>query len=399
MARTLPLALTLLLASHALAVPARAAERLDDFQPSTRQGLFDAELAGGILKITLRVAFSFENGDPALAPGYADAEYAWTDAERTAFRQAFRQRVESAWSDRYVFRSTQKPDEVHVQLEVREVPERDDAQWVLRVAHYPDDAADLEASVCGPGESHYDTDCETNAEDLPWGTALMASTHLQEDYLGYAELAPLEVWYASGDDTPPDDLLSRPVLWSLKDPTWSVLMSGFAGHDEVASGARPGEVRPTVELARRRTARLRDTLIDFICSDTPRPAGRACRAEAEERLRVVNEGAYGSSAYAGSGVATLELVRGAKMDTLAHEAGHMLGLGDENTDDDWPEGSELASVDYAGLVLWYFGEVILRHDDDGIMSRGSVVEPYHYVTFLEALEELSGTAEWEVGER
>ncbi len=284
------------------------------------------------------------------------------------------------------------------------MPKRDDAQWVLRVAHYPEDAPDLEASVCGPGESHYDLDCETNAESLPWGTARMASTHLQEDFLGYAELAPLEVWYSPGDDTPPDDLLGRPALWSLSDPTWSILLTGFASLEEVA-GARPGEARPTIELARRRTARLRQTLIDFICTDAPggakraKPAKATCRAEASQRIRVVNEGAYGDSPYAGSGVATIELVRGPKMDTLAHEAGHMLGLGDENTDDDWPDGSELASVDYAGLILWYFGEVILRHDDDGIMSRGSVVEPYHYVTFLEALEELSGSAEWAVGER
>jgi len=63
----------------------------------------------------------------------------------------------------------------------------------------------------------------------------------------------------------------------------------------------------------------------------------------------------------------------------------MFGLGDEASDEVWPEGSELASVDYAALILWYFYEVILRHDDDGIMSRGPVVEPYHYVTFLEAL--------------
>jgi len=398
--RLIPL-LTILLA-HALGAhaPPAAAQRLENFRPSSRQGLFDAELVGGVLTITLRVAYAFESCDPDLAPGYADSEYQWTPAEEEAFKQAFQERVERAWSGQYVFRSTKGGDDVSVRVVVREVAQREDAHWVVRVGHYPPDAPDTDASACNPGESHYDTSCESNEASLTWGTAVLASTHLQEDFIDYPELAPLEVWYAAGDDTPPDDLLERPALWALSDPQWFVLLTGYAGLDEVTSGARPGEVRPTIELARRRTARLRQELVDFICREAEgRSAEAGCRAEATQRIRVVNPGTYGDSPYAGSSLATIELLRGAKMDTLAHEAGHMLGLGDEASDDAWPEGSELLSVDYAGLILWYFGEVILRHDDDGIMSRGPVVEPYHYVTFLEALEELTGTAEWRVVER
>ena len=61
-------------------------------------------------------------------------------------------------------------------------------------------------------------------------------------------------------------------------------------------------------------------------------------------------------------------------------------------------GRSLASPDYAALVFWYRNELVLRHDDDGIMSRGTVVRPWHYVTFLEALESLTGTPDWSIVE-
>jgi len=386
----------LLYAAGAAAVTAQAGS-LDDFRPSSRTGQFDVRKTGDTLEITLRVRFAFLEGDGEVAPGYADSEYRWTQAETDAFREAFRRRVEQTWSGRWAFLGA-GGERLAVAVRVEEVARLEDAHWQLRVRHYPPDAPDLPASVCGPGESHFAGGCESNDASLPWGTAELASTHLAPDHLMELEIAPVELWYASDDDAIPMDLLKRPPVWLVTRSGWSARLSGYASLDEIAAGAVPGSVRPSLELARRRTAKVRQALVEEACSPVYGPVAPDCEQQVAARVRVHNLGAYGEAPYDDRRLVVMEVFADAPMDTLAHEAGHMLGLGDEASDDYWPAGSALASPDYAALVVWYRDTLVLRHDDDGIMSRGSVVRKRHYVPFLEALEELTGTPDWRIVE-
>lgn len=372
---------------------------VDSFVPSSRQGHFDARKIGDRLEITLRVHFSFLEGDPNLVPGYAEAEYSWSDVERQSFKDEFQRRVESAWSGRHAFEATDGSETVAVEVRVREVAGVDDAHWLITVSHYPEDAPDTEASVCGPAENHFAGSCESNQESLTWGTVRLASTHLFLEHVSDLEIAPLDLWYSSDDHTPPADLLDRPPAWLVTDWGWSAHLTGYAAVDEVSVGATPGEVRPSIELARRRTRRVRRALIEQACREARGAAAKTeCQQKTRQRIRVVNQGAYGEAPYDDRRLVQMEVFEPIPIDTLTHEAGHMLGLGDEASDEIGEPGTTLASPDYAALVRWYNNETVLRHDDDGIMSRGTVVRPRHYVTFLEALETLTGSAEWSIVE-
>jgi hypothetical protein len=70
-----------------------------------------------------------------------------------------------------------------------------------------------------------------------------------------------------------------------------------------------------------------------------------------------------------------------------HEAGHMLGLGDE-----YPGRKE--AVAHEKLVQAEFGHGVPRKHDGSIMSVGNDVKPWHGVTFLEALRGVTGVPEW-----
>lgn len=93
----------------------------------------------------------------------------------------------------------------------------------------------------------------------------------------------------------------------------------------------------------------------------------------------------------------LGVYRTETIDTLAHEAGHMLGLGDEAVND-FPASvnGPLPTPDYTATVFRYTRELVRQHDDEGIMSRGSTIRFWHYTPFVETLKILTGSAAWNI---
>ena len=79
----------------------------------------------------------------------------------------------------------------------------------------------------------------------------------------------------------------------------------------------------------------------------------------------------------------------------AHEAGHMFGLDDEYTGGGaYGAGKKTEHTDFAAAA----GHTGAMHaKSDSIMSEGSVVRPHHYVTFLDALKQVSGMPDWDYG--
>jgi hypothetical protein len=86
---------------------------------------------------------------------------------------------------------------------------------------------------------------------------------------------------------------------------------------------------------------------------------------------------------------------GESQTAVHHEAGHMLGLGDE-----YPgKASKLkGQVAHEKLVQAEFGHGIPRKRDGSIMSTGDDIKPWHGVTFLEALRGITGV-EWSHSQR
>jgi hypothetical protein len=72
-----------------------------------------------------------------------------------------------------------------------------------------------------------------------------------------------------------------------------------------------------------------------------------------------------------------------------HEAGHMLGLGDEYADD-----KHEGPVAHEKLVQSVFGHGVPRHDDDRLMSEGDMIVPEYGVVFLEALRVITAMNDW-----
>lgn len=384
------------------ALTAAQPQELVDHSPSSQFGRFDARLTeDDALQITLRVFYDFVDGRPEVLPGYADREYRWTMAVETRFKDTFRQQVEEAWSGQYVFTSPDGARRIPVSVAVREVATLAAAHWRIRARHYPDDAPDSGASVCDAGQSHYGPDCEHHREGpgLTWGAADFASNHWLPDPVRDLEVAPVDIWFEIGSDEPPAGFLELPPSWLVTEADWSALLIGYAGEREATGGATPGEVRPNMALARARTTSVLHALIEHTCrQEQGRVVEPDCEQLAAERIRVVNHGAYGEAPYGERNLVQMHLHRHPMLPTLPHEAGHMIGLGDEASDENWAVGSALPNPNYAALVEWYRHEVVVRHDDEGIMSRGNVVRARHYVTFLEALAKLTGSSDWSIVE-
>ena len=100
------------------------------------------------------------------------------------------------------------------------------------------------------------------------------------------------------------------------------------------------------------------------------------------------DGGEGDSAHVTIGTGDAQTV-------AAHEAGHMFGLDDEYTGEGaYAAGKKTEHTDIAAAG----GETGAMHaTSDNIMSEGKEVRPHHYVTFLDALKQVSGMPDWGYG--
>ena len=112
--------------------------------------------------------------------------------------------------------------------------------------------------------------------------------------------------------------------------------------------------------------------------------------DAESRcvLIVRTGGADGGQVRMGAGVQQI---------VVAHEAGHMFGLGDEYTAPFSGTGGALGTPVDGNLGPSQGLPGAVHENSDSIMSVGDAVRPQHYATFLEAIKAATAMPEWEFG--
>ena len=116
------------------------------------------------------------------------------------------------------------------------------------------------------------------------------------------------------------------------------------------------------------------------------------------RIRIVAEGDNGAGADQTWQRVDIQIGDGDPQRTITHEAGHMFGLDDEYASPPLgtSPGTGTGGERIGGVPLHGQPPLAGRgipparfQNDDGIMSIGNVVEPQHYVTFLDALNRVT----------
>ncbi|MGH1339363.1 MAG: hypothetical protein ACRBFS_24805 [Aureispira sp.] len=76
-----------------------------------------------------------------------------------------------------------------------------------------------------------------------------------------------------------------------------------------------------------------------------------------------------------------------KQKGAVHEYGHMIGLDDEYTVD--------GAIAHAAMVRSALGTVLIEETSNDIMSSGNTIEKQHYITFLQALKDITKLKKWQ----
>lgn len=78
---------------------------------------------------------------------------------------------------------------------------------------------------------------------------------------------------------------------------------------------------------------------------------------------------------------------GEKQKGAVHEYGHMIGLDDEYAVD--------GAIAHAAMVRSALGTVLIEQTSNDIMSGGNTIEKHHYITFLQALKDITNLNKWQ----
>jgi outer membrane protein OmpA-like peptidoglycan-associated protein len=391
-----------------------------DVHPSTGRGLFDAayEPTTGEMAITVRVHFNFQAGNildpdwlagiggfPALlTSGWTASDFIWTDDEKAAWAKNAISEVQDLWSEQYVF-FNQTPGweslpAVHVNVVIQEGPP-DKSQWVIDVNKWPTDAG-LEESMDIPGAA--DRQSHGRLQEMtrdPGGITDPDSEHRTRGTGARARYGQVDT------DNPGIVLFDKGV--SAVSAADATVLQNFG-----ATLGAPDIPPFPVELTGRASAEGEEARNMTLSADRARNvANEIVNGGAKTQPTEIPKGEEGAADNDPAWRRVEIVVKDFEADqtTVKHEFGHILGLGDEYPIADpalptsipdiarWfkevSEGRVVgAPVAHSGLAqrLIPGQQPIVAHHDESIMSNGEQVRPYHYVTFLEALGNMTGTA-------
>jgi hypothetical protein len=381
----------------------------DDYRASTGIGGFGVEYVTGaqILFITLRGSVKFSHGiiygggvaipvqptGPAVAAAQqinampedqraaAVSAWTWNEGEKVPWMNRFESQIESAWGGKFQFHIEKKYWEdigstVSVNVIVTEGEKAGDDHMGLEVYKVPPTfvgGVGVVSSGMGIGGTSWgatNNEMTLNSNDIePRVDSILNPT----------------VIFASGANTLAGGEAAKLDQFAARFKSGTGVGCPRCGADIEGTNAPItvsvyGEGADEEKLARERY----DHLVSELSTrgfDTSRMSFRFGGNGNSGVLRV------------GSGVAQV---------VAAHEAGHMFGLGDEYATDPGSgiggtggtAGSDTSHND-AAQAAGLPGSV--HENNDNIMSWGNAVRPQHYVTFLEALQDVTDVDEWALG--
>jgi outer membrane protein OmpA-like peptidoglycan-associated protein len=379
-----------------------------NIHPSTGIGLFDAdyEPSTGAMTITVRVCFKFRTGnimDPKwlaamggwpgvlnawAAKGWTPEDFIWTEDEKKAWAARAIADVQDLWSEQYVFHS-QKPGweslpAVHVNVRIQEGAE-DKSQWVIDVNKWPE-AGSLTESMDVPraGSTQAHGRVQEESRDAggvtePDHNDFTRDTHTRNRYGQVDTDNPGVIQFEQGSSTvsaTDAGALQKfgATLGAPDMPPFPVVLTGHSSSE--------GEEGKNMRLSEDRARNVSNEIVKGGAKSTPTSVGKG------------EEGATEDPAWRKVEIQVKEFT--SQQTTIKHEFGHILGLDDEYpTADATPAPSRPVGtpVDHSALAqkLIPGQQPIVAHHDESIMSNGEQVRPYHYVTFLEALGNMTGT--------
>ena len=373
---------------------------LEDFHPSTGRGLFDAVYApgDGQLTITVGITFNFVNGNPAdptwvasvggpaAAATFTPDQFAWTPEEQTNWKANAISQVTALWGSRYTF-FTQKacwaaalpPVNVAVEIVERPATGEGKSHFVTTVNKWPTEPG-LEESVTPPGAADQSTARfqESGADGIenPDSSHFVRGTGARARYGQVDTDNPRTIQFPQNgaEPTPADIARLQTFGRTLGAPDIPPFPITVTGHS--SSEGRP-ERNQTLSEDRARAVSNEIVTSGAKKQPTVTGVGATGAAPTPEWRRVdITVGNFE-----------------ADQTTVAHEFGHMFGLGDEYPTQDGGTRDVGTPVAHSALAerLIPGQQPILAHHSENIMSNGEDVQPHHYVTFLEVLGKMTGT--------
>ncbi len=387
---------------------------LINHHPSTGRGLFNATYnpRDGQMTVTVKIHFAMTNGNPAdpewlaavggpaVAATYAPEQFQWQGDEAANWKRNAISEVQSFWGGRYTFFTTEpfwdSLPPVNVVVRVEEAPADGDddemAHFVITVRKWPTDGGSggsVEESITPPGEDENQSTgrFEESANDAGGIEELdvrefTRDTNTRARY-GEADTAnPGQIFFGQGSSVVSgvDQTRLREFGETMGLPYMPPFPVTLTGHSSAE-----GTEESNMTLSEDRAREVNNAIVSGHPKTQPAidPKGE--------------EGADETFLWRRVDITIGEFQ--AEQRTVMHEFGHIFGLGDEYPSADTGSrtvGTEVAHSDLAEELI-PGQEPVVAHHNENIMSNGEMVRPHHYVTFLEALGEMTDTrGKWDV---
>ncbi|MGD2078627.1 MAG: OmpA family protein [Chloroflexota bacterium] len=383
--------------------------------PSTGIGLFNANYKPrtGEMTITVKIAFNMQNGNPAdpewvaavggpaEAAKYAPEQFRWQGDEAAEWKRRAISDAQNFWGRRYTFYTTQpywdSLPPVNVNVRVVEAPATDrdpdkQAHFVVRVRKWPTDTGrggSVEESITSPGSG---SNQGTGRFEEMGGDAggvgeldvrnFTRTTGTRARYGEADRDNPGQIFFDQGksDVSAADkaslnkfgETLGKPYM-----PPFDVTITGHSSSE--------GGDEMNMRLSEDRARNVSNEVVSGGAKKQPlvRGVGEAGADPTPQWRRV-------------------DLVVGqfqASQRTVMHEFGHIFGLDDEYPSSDTGSRTVGTEVGHSQLAqdLIPGQQPVVAHHNENIMSNGEMMQPHHYVTFLEALGQMTDTlGKWDV---
>ncbi len=377
-----------------------------DHEPSTGRGVFDVQYTPGSseLLITLRVDLEAVDGDTERwgGPSFWDRLFGSAKKEENEWFEKYQALMAARWSGQYGMSCTKKYwEELKANTKVSIVRDKTNPHFKLKVTKMAAGDYYGDSSVAPPGGQNLTARAPGDTKTMPnggAGTTKLGSTDLtpksghreqatrETDVDRVRALNPGQVKFGTDSADVIADVAKLTdmgkALSMIRVPPLTINLTGRSS----TSGADAHNL----DLSRRRAEAVKNLLTSqgqFVHTVNVVAKGEEGAGPEADWQRVDIEIPYVDNSFVNA------------YDIAGHETGHMLGLGDE-----YPGAGVAAQYQ---LTEEAFGKTLadtfLKREgsSSSIMSSGLDVRPYHYVTFWEALGEVTKPellrTDWSIG--